>query len=149
MSVSRASKRERSFSSILSLRQSTSEDSVLMGLPRYRKSASSRYVIHPLPIVGAVFYKLLEVDMDTETGELSRRKALKEPNVDRSSVKKNTPCFCVKGGASSVATLDTCVKIARELGPKYHLPMSRRAPSLARNSAPDPQVSFVHPNRFS
>ena len=27
--------------------------------------------------------------------------------------------------------------------------MSRRAPSLARNSAPDPQVSFVHPNRSS
>ena len=36
-----------------------------------------------------------------------------------------------------------------ELGPKRHSPMSRRAPSLARNSAPNPQVSFVHPNRFS
>ena len=27
--------------------------------------------------------------------------------------------------------------------------MSRRAPPLARNSAPDPRVSFFHPNRFS
>ena len=37
----------------------------------------------------------------------------------------------------------------RTCKPKRHSPMSRRSPSLARNSAPDPQVSFVHPNRFS
>ena len=74
---------------------------------RYRK----RFVQH-VPL-GKMFYKLLEFDMNTETGELSQRKALKEPNEDRSSVKKNVPSFCVKGGASSVVTLDTCVKIAR------------------------------------
>ena len=32
---------------------------------------------------------------------------------------------------------------------KRHSPISRRVPSLARNSAPDPQVSFVYPNWFS
>ena len=45
---------------------------------RYRK----RFVQH-VPL-GGMFYKLLEVDMDTETEELSRLKELKEPNEGRS-----------------------------------------------------------------
>ena len=32
--------------------------------------------------LGRMFYKLLEVDMDAETGEHSRRKVLKEHNED-------------------------------------------------------------------
>ena len=114
-----------------------------------RRRNRKRFVQH-VPL-GRMFYKLLAVDMDTETGEVSRRKALKEPNEDRSSVKKNAPSFCVEGGASTTVSQrwTPVQRLPGELGPERRSPMSRRAPSLARNSAPDPQVSFVHPNRFS
>ena len=109
---------------------------------RYRK----RFGQH-VPL-GRIIYKLLEVDMDTETEELSRRKELKEPNEGRRWVKKNAPSFCVKGGASSVAMLDTCVKIARRTRPQTLLANEPTGAVIGEKFRARP-TSFVHQNRFS
>ena len=54
-----------------------------------------------------------------------------------------------KGGASSVATLDTCVKIARRTRTQTPLANEPTGAAVGEKFRARPTSKFVHPNRFS